>query len=61
MIDYDVVIIGGGFWRCRLALSLKDHMEKGLILEKEADFLQRATPMPTRREFITVTITQGVF
>ena len=41
--EFDAIVIGGGFFGCRLALSLKDHMGKVLILEKESAFLQRAS------------------
>ena len=40
---YDAIVIGGGFFGCRLALYLKDYMDKILILEKEPDILQRAS------------------
>ncbi len=41
--DYDAVVIGGGIVGCSLALYLKDHMDKVLILEREPDILQRAS------------------
>ncbi|MFB2968471.1 FAD-dependent oxidoreductase [Aerosakkonema sp. BLCC-F183] len=41
--SYDAVVIGGGFFGCRIALYLKEHLNKVLILEKEADVLQRAS------------------
>jgi glycine/D-amino acid oxidase-like deaminating enzyme len=41
--EYDAVVIGGGFFGGRLALFLRDHMEKVIILEKETDLLQRAS------------------
>ncbi len=40
---YDAVIIGGGFFGCRIALHLRDRAERILILEKERDLLQRAS------------------
>ena len=41
--NYDAVIIGGGVYGCSLALYLKGHMDKVLILEKEPELLQRAS------------------
>lgn len=41
--DYDAVVIGGGIVGCTVALYLKEHMERVIILEKELDFLQRAS------------------
>jgi glycine/D-amino acid oxidase-like deaminating enzyme len=41
--DYDAVIIGGGIVGCSLALYLKAHLDKVLILEREATILQRAS------------------
>ncbi len=40
---YDVVIIGGGFFGCNIALQLKKYFPSILILEKEVDLLQRAS------------------
>nr|WP_275994231.1 FAD-dependent oxidoreductase [Argonema antarcticum] len=40
---YDAVVIGGGFFGCRIALYLKEHLNKVLIVEQEADILQRAS------------------
>jgi glycine/D-amino acid oxidase-like deaminating enzyme len=41
--QYDAIIIGGGFYGCCLALFLRDSGSRVLILEKEADLLQRAS------------------
>ena len=40
---YDAVVIGGGFFGCRLSLYLKEYMKDVLILEKDGDLLQRAS------------------
>ena len=40
---YDAIVVGAGFFGCSLALSLKDHMDKILILERESDILRRAS------------------
>jgi hypothetical protein len=42
-IDYDAVIIGGGMVGCSLALYLKAHLDRVLILERDATILQRAS------------------
>jgi glycine/D-amino acid oxidase-like deaminating enzyme len=41
--QYDAVIIGGGFFGCKVALYLKQYCKRILILEKESDLLQRAS------------------
>ncbi|MBE9040038.1 FAD-dependent oxidoreductase [Oscillatoriales cyanobacterium LEGE 11467] len=41
--DYDAVVIGGGFFGCKIALYLKEHLDRVLIVEREADLLQRAS------------------
>jgi glycine/D-amino acid oxidase-like deaminating enzyme len=41
--DYDVVIIGGGFYGCCLALALADRFSHILIVEREQDLLTRAS------------------
>ena len=43
MERYDVVIIGGGFFGCSLALHLKKPTNKVLILEKESDLMLHAS------------------
>ena len=42
-IQYEVVVIGGGFFGCQLSLYLKKYLKSVLILEKESDLLQRAS------------------
>ncbi|MDO8621180.1 MAG: FAD-dependent oxidoreductase [Candidatus Levybacteria bacterium] len=41
--EFDVVIIGGGFYGCMLALFLRAHFDKVLIIEKEEDLLTKAS------------------
>ena len=41
--QYDVVIIGGGFFGCQLALYLQEHFDSICILEKESDLMERAS------------------
>jgi hypothetical protein len=41
--EYEVVIIGGGFFGCSIALYLQEYFSSILIIEKEADILQRAS------------------
>src|SRR6266702_4001176 len=43
MKRYDVVIIGGGFFGCSLALHLKTPTNKILVLEKEDDLMRHAS------------------
>lgn len=40
---YDVVIIGGGFFGCSLAMLLKKYFKNIAVVEKENDILQRAS------------------
>jgi FAD dependent oxidoreductase len=42
-VDYDAVVIGGGFFGCKLALYLKEQLDRVLILERETDLLQKAS------------------
>ncbi len=41
--NFDVVVIGGGFYGCMLALYLRKKFDKILILEKEKDLLTKAS------------------
>lgn len=40
---FDVVIIGGGFYGCSLALQMKNYFSKVVVIEKEEDLMQRAS------------------
>ena len=40
---YDVVIIGGGFYGCSLAVELRKYGKSVALLEKESDLMQRAS------------------
>ncbi|MCA2961557.1 MAG: FAD-binding oxidoreductase [Silvanigrellales bacterium] len=40
---YDVVVVGGGFFGCRLATSLAREGRSVLLLEREDDLMQRAS------------------
>ncbi len=40
---FDVVVIGGGFYGCMLALFLKKYFKKILLIEKEKELLTRAS------------------
>ncbi len=42
-LKYDAVVIGGGFFGCKLSLYLKEYMNHIIILEKEPDLMQRAS------------------
>lgn len=42
-LRYDAVVIGGGFFGCTISLYLRKYLKYVLILEKEADLLQRAS------------------
>lgn len=42
-VNFDFVIIGGGFYGCMLALYLRKNFGKVLILEKEKDLLTKAS------------------
>jgi glycine/D-amino acid oxidase-like deaminating enzyme len=42
-LQYDAVVIGGGFFGCTISLYLKNYLKKVLLLEKESDLLQRAS------------------
>lgn len=41
--EYDVVVIGGGFYGCSLAIQLKKYFSKVLLVEKEHDLMLRAS------------------
>jgi hypothetical protein len=41
--EFDVVIIGGGFYGCSLALQLREYFSKVLVIEKEHDLMLRAS------------------
>src|SRR6266702_1888834 len=41
--DYDIIIIGGGFYGCMLALNLRNYHKNILILEKEDQLLTKAS------------------
>ena len=42
--DYDVVVVGGGFFGCSLAIHFKEELGlRPVVLEREADLLQRAS------------------
>lgn len=40
---YDIVIIGGGFYGCKIALHFKQKGKKVLVIEKEHDIMLRAS------------------
>lgn len=42
-LDCDAVVIGGGFFGCKLALYLKEQLDRILILERESDLLLKAS------------------
>jgi len=41
--SYDVIVIGGGFYGCCVALLLREYCSRILIIEREADLLLRAS------------------
>lgn len=41
--DYDLIIIGGGFYGCELAIEYKKKYDRILIIEREEKLLQRAS------------------
>ncbi|PLR90814.1 amino acid oxidase [Bacillus sp. T33-2] len=43
MQEFDVVVIGGGFYGCSIALQLKKYFSKVLVIEKEDDLMLRAS------------------
>lgn len=42
-LEHDVIIIGGGFYGCCLALFFRERYDSVMILEKERDLLMRAS------------------
>ena len=40
---YDIVIVGGGFYGCSIAIELRKHGKSVALLEKESDIMQRAS------------------
>lgn len=42
-LEYDAVVIGGGFFGCKISCYLKKYLNRILIIEKEADLLQHAS------------------
>lgn len=41
--EYDAIAIGGGFFGCRIALSLREIFPRVLLVERAPDLLQRAS------------------
>ncbi len=41
--DIDALIVGGGFFGCRIAQHLRGFLGRVLVVEQETDFLQRAS------------------
>lgn len=41
--QYDAIVIGGGFFGCKLSIYLKQYLNSILIIERESDLLQRAS------------------
>ncbi|OXM86533.1 FAD-dependent oxidoreductase [Paenibacillus rigui] len=41
--QYDVVVVGGGFYGCNIALQMKQYFSRVLIIEKNSDLLSRAS------------------
>lgn len=41
--EYDVIVIGGGFYGCMLALFLRNYFERVVVIEKEKNLLTRAS------------------
>jgi glycine/D-amino acid oxidase-like deaminating enzyme len=41
--EWDAVVVGGGFFGCKLALYLQQHLARVLILERDSDLLQGAS------------------
>lgn len=47
--NYDVVIVGGGFYGCSLAVHLKNKHNKVLLVEKETSLLSRSSAVNQAR------------
>lgn len=43
MTQYDAIVVGGGFYGCFLALHLRKHFKRVLIIERENALLKRAS------------------
>jgi len=41
--QFDVIVIGGGFYGCSVAIELKKHFKKVLVVEKEKDLMLHAS------------------
>ena len=41
--QFDVVIIGGGFYGCAIALYLAEKVDRVLVVESESELLKRAS------------------
>ncbi|PLR84333.1 FAD-dependent oxidoreductase [Bacillus sp. V33-4] len=41
--EFDVVIVGGGFYGCSLALQMKNYFSKVAVIEKDKDLMLRAS------------------
>jgi L-2-hydroxyglutarate oxidase LhgO len=42
-LQYDAVILGGGFFGCKISCYLKKYFNRIILIEKETDLLQRAS------------------
>src|SRR5262249_37221803 len=43
MEEYDVLVVGGGFYGCLIACHLRRRYPRVLLVEKQADLLERAS------------------
>jgi glycine/D-amino acid oxidase-like deaminating enzyme len=46
---YDVIIIGGGFYGCNIAIMMREFYDRVLIIEKGHDLMQRASAINQAR------------